>query len=303
MFDTAAEAADIVVRAAAESDQVTPRIGDLEKLADLRRSLQRHYVTLYQTLLEVIAKLLDALHSNPLKKLAQTFSSSGDWTAHLATLQKADLTRRQDLEAIDRVPQPVAMNSAGRNALHEAAAAGRHDEVSQLLEGGKYDINAKTKAHGWTALMLACERGHLEVVKRLLDRKLDIEAQNDSGRRALHIATFGGYADIVRALLRRWPDPANAHAKDSNGRSAFLTAAEKGNLEIVRALSGHGALLDQLSYNGWTALHLAAREDKTETVQYLISEGARMDIKIAKGYKIGQTARDVARGESMKLFP
>ena len=51
-----------------------------------------------------------------------------------------------------------------------AAYYGRNDIVKILLED-KVDINARTKADGYTALMFAVQGEHLAVVKTLIKNK------------------------------------------------------------------------------------------------------------------------------------
>ncbi|KAK4540052.1 hypothetical protein LTR36_009868 [Oleoguttula mirabilis] len=302
MFETASEAADILVRAASESEKVVPRVGDNAELLDLRLSLERHYVALYKTVLGIIAKLVDALCSKRKYRALSNMFARYDWAAQLLTLRNVDRTRKADLETMERVPQPIATNNDGRNPLHEAAANGRHDEVSQLLETGRYEIDAPTRARRWTALMLACEQGHLETVKRLIDRKLDINALNDRGRTALHIAAYQNHGEVVNALLSRRPLPAKVNTDDGRGRTPFLDAAERGNTDSVRVLLYHGAGLNGVTRNGWTALHLAAEGDRIETVKYLIYNGADQKVKILKGDKAGRLAKEVAVGQSLTLL-
>ena len=57
------------------------------------------------------------------------------------------------------------------NALHKAAEAGNLAEVRS--EVSKFDINAKGVA-GYTALVNAAAKGHLEVVKLLLTFNPDV---------------------------------------------------------------------------------------------------------------------------------
>lgn len=302
MFTLASEAANIIVRAASESAKVNPRVGDSPKLQDLRRSLGRHYVAVYSTLLSIIANLVHALCGKRKNWLFWNAFGGYDWLSQLETLQSADRVRNADLETMERVPQPIEMNNAGRNPLHEAAAHGRHEEVSQLLQEGRYDIDAPTRAKRWTALMLACEEGHLEVVKRLLDRKLDINARNDAGRTALHIAAYQKQNSVVSALLERRPFPAKVNVKDNLGRTPFIYAASEGHTDNVRTLLYWGAALDGLTWGGWTPLHLAASKDRIETVKCLVQQGANQRLRILKGDKAGLLAKEVAVGQSLAFL-
>lgn len=53
-------------------------------------------------------------------------------------------------------------------------AAGRHDMTCALL--------SFSQNNQWTALMLATRKGHLRIVKLLLDHGADPNAQNDVSR-------------------------------------------------------------------------------------------------------------------------
>lgn len=52
-----------------------------------------------------------------------------------------------------------------------------------------------------TALHWACKRGHIEIVRYLIDGGADIEFQDIIGRPSLYFAIIGGNVDIVCLLL------------------------------------------------------------------------------------------------------
>lgn len=100
------------------------------------------------------------------------------------------------------------------------------------------------------------EQDYTEIVRLLLNRGADINAQDEWGRTALMIAADGGYADTVKLLLD-WE--ANVHLRDSNGNTALMRAAWKGHLDIVRALIDRGADVNSVDEkHGYTALLLAS---------------------------------------------
>ena len=82
-----------------------------------------------------------------------------------------------------------AKDYLGCTAFHRACQLG-HTEIIKLLlnHQGHIDLNAKDN-HGMTGFMLACEEGENDVVKLILDhprnRDIDFNARDTDGRAAL----------------------------------------------------------------------------------------------------------------------
>ena len=149
--------------------------------------------------------------------------------------------------------------------------------VIEAINSGA-NVNAKDK-YGYTALMLAAENGHIEIVNTLIKAGTDIK--ND-GRRALRLAASKGHTEIVNALINAGADVKN------DGASALIGATENGHTEIVNALIEAGADLNAKDKYGMTALMCALN---TEIVNALIEAGAD-DLT----NKWGQTALIYAAG-------
>ena len=104
--------------------------------------------------------------------------------------------KQQDEEA---VKQRQCLN----DNLLNATMNGDADSVSQLLAKGA-DANAKTR-EGVPALMVASvngKKGHLEVVKLLLDAQADVNAKNGEGSTASIAAFREGHWEIVKFLKK-----------------------------------------------------------------------------------------------------
>jgi len=71
--------------------------------------------------------------------------------------------------------------------------------IKALLDGGA-DINQR-ETHGYSALFLAANNGHNEIVKLLLQRGANIEGYTNSGTTALYAAVSGGYLATTKILL------------------------------------------------------------------------------------------------------
>ncbi|HKO61508.1 MAG TPA: ankyrin repeat domain-containing protein [Pyrinomonadaceae bacterium] len=108
-----------------------------------------------------------------------------------------------------------------QRAFVYAAYDGDLEKMKELYAQG-VNIDAPTGvASHLTApsLSLACERGHLEVVKFLLERGADVNVRDgDEKGTPLMSATWSRHEEIVKLLIARGAD---VNAVDSKGRSAL----------------------------------------------------------------------------------
>lgn len=77
------------------------------------------------------------------------------------------------------------------------------EKVKNLQRG---DMMEKDE-NGMTLLHWAADRGHQEIVKYLLEQKLDVNAQDSEGQTALHFAASCGHLEVIRVLLDHGGDP------------------------------------------------------------------------------------------------
>ncbi len=108
---------------------------------------------------------------------------------------------------------------------------------------------------GDTALMLAAERGHIELVKVLLKNGADVNAANLNGETALMRAE-NDRAAAVKILLAHH---ANGNAGDIINCTPLMRAAYRGHVDVVKELLAHGADMNARNAFGNTAATLAAR--------------------------------------------
>jgi len=110
-------------------------------------------------------------------------------------------------------------------------------EIKKLVLHG-VDVNAKDK-NGCTALMWVASRGHVNIVKLLIDLGADVNLQDNNDNTALMVAAKNGYADIVKLLISVGAD---INLKDSNGQTALMLALHDNHKEIVKLLITSGAI-------------------------------------------------------------
>lgn len=88
----------------------------------------------------------------------------------------------------------------GNNGFMLACENGHVETIRYLLQSG-HSPNCRNKFNSWTPLHFAASQGHVEIAKLLIQYKCDINARDDVGRTALHYASAKGHADVVELLI------------------------------------------------------------------------------------------------------
>ena len=92
------------------------------------------------------------------------------------------------------------LNEEGKSLLHLNAKDGNAEFVQKLIEDGA-DIEMKDRKHGSTALLWACQNGHTNVVKILLQNDANVFATSYIGITPLHFAAESGSSQTVQMLI------------------------------------------------------------------------------------------------------
>jgi ankyrin repeat protein len=183
---------------------------------------------------------------------------------------------------------PVApgnrQDGGGLTALVFAARQGDLESVRVLLDAGA-GINQATQ-YGWTPLLTATQNRYYQLASYLLDKGADPNIANMGAWTPLYIAADnrnieGGdypvrkpdmdHLEFIRKLLDKGANP-NARAIDStetrtiftmqwlyeDGATAFLRAAQSGDVKLMKLLLRYGADPKIPTRNGDTALMVAS---------------------------------------------
>lgn len=172
---------------------------------------------------------------------------------------------RAMLDLIFRGVDPNTRDSRGRPGLVAALHRDSLRVFDVLLQAPGIRLD-ETSDQGESALMMAALKGHLAIVRQLLDRGAAVDKE---GWNALHYATSAALPDslaIVQLLVRKG---ARVDAPSPNGTTALMMAAQYGSEDVVAQLLKYGA--DPLARNqrGWTAVEFARQASREYMVESL----------------------------------
>ena len=127
----------------------------------------------------------------------------------------------------------------------------------------------------FSPLHAAAHKGDLAQLDKLIAAKVDLNARDNYGRTALHVATFARQREAIRALVKAG---AKLELLESDRYDAVTIAAVADDEETLRVVLslGASAKLTTSRYDG-TALIAAAHLGHDGVVRQLIAAGAPLD--------------------------
>ena len=141
-------------------------------------------------------------------------------------------------ELLARGADPNAKNDSGVAAL--IPATDNLESTRMLVEAGA-EVNARTEA-GDTALIVAAQRaGGARVVEYLLDKGANLKTATNDGATALHRAAECGDVDVLKLLVDKGADVDAQRKNPFGGQSPLASAVVFGHGAAVRYLLSKGA--------------------------------------------------------------
>lgn len=149
-------------------------------------------------------------------------------------------------------------NTEGEHALYLAIRDEAPDVAQYLLGQPKVDVEART-AKDESPLMIAAIKGRLELARRLIARKAEV---NKTGWTPLHYAASNGNETAVAMVRLLLENHAYIDAESPNKSTPLMMAAHYGNPGVVKLLLEEGA--DPLLKNqiGLSAIDFAQRANR-----------------------------------------
>lgn len=197
-------------------------------------------------------------------------------------------------------------------SIWRAANRGDLARVKQLVETENADVNSKAP-DGWTPLHYAAQKGHLDIVKYLIQKGAHVDAkeQMQGGWTPLLTAANNfsqipnGNFDVIKYLVE---NQADVNATIESGQNVldlaipvttpevvkyliqkglhtkveehtFHMAVLSGKIELVKLLLEHNTNMNTREGAGEAALMLAIKLGHIEIVKLLLDQGTEMNVK------------------------
>ncbi|KAI8512524.1 Multidrug resistance-associated protein 4 [Branchiostoma belcheri] len=154
--------------------------------------------------------------------------------------------------------------------LHKAVNNNDVQAVIQILEAGETTEHISPSEDGETKW---CR----------FRRDVGVDVPDKYGLTALMSASQRGFSGIIDVLMKCG---ASVQEKNSSGKNCLMLACFAGHLEIVKQLRGYGCDWETRDLGGCTAMHWACDGGHGQVVDWMIQDGAEVDVK---DYKSGWT--------------
>lgn len=177
-------------------------------------------------------------------------------------------------------------------AVFEAAAEGNMEKLTELINAKK-SLAGNSNDEGLTPLHIACDNGHIDIVRFLLANGANIEAKPKDGRTPLMHAISNDHFEIAEFLISKG---ANVNAASATNYTVLMQASAKGNLDIINEILLKIDNINAKNNDGRTALMNAVKFGYKEVIELLLANNANTTITDSEG----KTVESYAESEEIR---
>lgn len=167
--------------------------------------------------------------------------------------------------------EEVLFDSFGESVLHHAVRNSSERVLDLLLDMGRVQVDIPN-ARSETALQLACRKGDVNIVRRLLQADADPDRRDANGLTPFLSAVFTGAKEETLELLVS--AQANVSMQDDRGVGALHFASLHGDTYLQRWLLQHKAEIDSQTEHRTTPLMIASKRGLADTVSLFLDNRA-----------------------------
>ena len=139
-----------------------------------------------------------------------------------------------------------------------------------ILRGARLD---QTTVSGMTPIMAAAAQGHIETVMFLADQGASLEWKDKNDQTIIHLAAQNNQDDVIKAILDLESTPKDfmVNENDQLDNTPLHLACAAGHLDSVKVLIEAGADSDNKNEDEKTPFHMAAERGHVEVVEFILN--------------------------------
>ncbi|KAL7917104.1 ankyrin repeat-containing domain protein [Trichoderma austrokoningii] len=168
-----------------------------------------------------------------------------------------------------------AVDARNRSPLSLAVEGESITGIQMLLTAGadfSVDHDGRTPLHA-AALMGSAQIVQTLVTNHNTEKREELISMSDrGGETAIHLAAERGHDDLIEELLKHSRHLSVIDKKNLDKQTALFVASSNGHLNIVQQLIRSGAIIYRTDEDQNMAIHAAARKGFPEVVNFLLDE-------------------------------
>ncbi|VDI56057.1 26S proteasome non-ATPase regulatory subunit 10 [Mytilus galloprovincialis] len=237
-----------------------------------------HFSSLSQNSVPFVIPIPHEFESLYLKRQIKEAMKGKYWEVFGSTHTENEAYRKQLLLCLKEQDtcQQISYVSVedGNTPLYVSSHLGYVDFVEYFIVKSPNQIEFKDK-EGRSSFYVACEKGHIAVVRCLMKYNQDINSENLDKTSALSATCLNGHTEVAKLLL---DNKADINFTNKFNQDTLYFACLNGNVKLVKLLlfGDYEVDITNIDTFGQTALHAACQNGHTETVKTLIVFG--MDV-------------------------
>lgn len=179
------------------------------------------------------------------------------------------------LNAVDGLPREKAVGACSKadaeTIFLNAAAEGWQEVTKYFLGQADFDVNLTDSAQN-TALMHGSKKGHLGIVKQLIQANADAALENEDGETALLLAIRSEHVSVLDWLLSEGKIEEEGKNKAPSDPRPLIAASTTGNIYMINALLRIGKDPWNADEDGFLPLHRATEHEHVDAFKILVTQ-------------------------------